>query len=279
MMNFNKDTISNIPLASLNVVKRKSNSNKRPSIKKTKSTSKIPLSSITAIKRKDSKRPDPPKDINLVMTIDTSGSMSQFSSYTIVNSINDFIDQQKKLPVNTTISITKFSTNITMLYNNVDIHYVKKITYNDIYPTACTSLYDAFTNGLDILTDLKSTSNKVLVVITDGLENTSKTTKPEVMYKIKEGISKEVLIKYLGGGQDAIKIGIDLGIPQDCCLSFSNDNYGLGGAMLAASNSLGRHASGKSHGFTGLERVASQSQSCSNSVNAVLSQPMGLMRV
>jgi len=255
-----------IPLSSLNAIKRNSKTNKRPSHKKPKhiATTPTPLSCITAIKRTGSTRPTPPKDIDLVITVDTSGSMRQFSPHNIVTSINEFIDTQKKLPVATTISITKFSTNISTLYDSVPINSVKKITYDDIRPTLSTSLYDAFSHGLTILSKTATTRDKILVVITDGVENTSVTTKTEVMDKIKEGIAQEVLIKYLGGGQDAIKIGLDLGIAEDSCLSFSNDNYGLGGAMIAASNSVGRHTSGLSHGFTGLERVASQSASQSN---------------
>jgi uncharacterized protein YegL len=206
--------------------------------------------------------------IEMVVVVDTSGSMRMFSPKVILNSINQLVNNQRKTSPTTTMSILTFNKDINTIYDHMPISDIPDIVDTDIIPQHTTSLYDAFSRGLDILN--KSTkSSKILLIITDGLENSSSTTRLQIIKKIKDSISKGILIKFLGGGQNAVAIGLNVfGIAEDCCLSFSNDNYGIDGAILSASKSLERHAQGKCHSFTPMERVTSISQ-----------EPVGLSRV
>jgi hypothetical protein len=222
----------------------------------------MPLACQDAVKRagKGLARPEIAKPVDMVVAIDTSGSMGQFSHKVILDSVNSFIANQKKTCPDTTISVLTFSETITTLYYKMAIANVPDITAKDVVPQSSTALYDAFAEGLEILNSSKESNNQVILVITDGLENASKdNTRSQIVEKIAKGIEKGYLIKFLGGGHDAVGIGLGLGIAEDCCLSFTNNDDGLGSAMLAASQSLERHALGKCHSFTPLERAKSQS--------------------
>ena len=228
----------------------------------------MPLACQKAVKRVDfDTRPDVVKPVEMVVVVDTSGSMHMFSPKIILNSINQLIDNQKKTSPTTTLSFLTFNKVIKTIYDRIPITDIPDIVETDLTPQYTTSLYDAFSQGLDIL-DKSTESSKILLIITDGLENTSTTTRPQIIKKIKDSISEGTLIKFLGGGQNAVVIGLQMGIAEDCCLSFSNDNYGLGGAVLSASKSLARHTLGQCHSFTPLERINSKSN-----------EPKGLVRV
>ena len=187
--------------------------------------------------------------------------MAQFSSHIILNSINKFLKSQTGNPcIKKTVSILTFNTSINKLIINKELISLRKLTYDDIRVNGYTALYDAFHNGITLLNN-DNTTNKTLVVITDGMENSSDISIGEIITEIRKSQKKGLLIKFLGGGQDAIKVGMELGIDEGNCLTFSNDDYGLEGAFLAASSSLERHTCGENHQFTGLERISSQTQS------------------
>jgi len=209
------------------------------------------------------------KPTEIVIAIDTSSSMSYFSSTLILKSVNDLIKTQKPiLPPSpgfsgTTLSVLTFSNTVRRHYDKVPIsgptQPLPEIKYDTIRPHGSTALYDAFQAGLSILS-FSSKTSKILLIITDGLENSSKhVTHNKLVSIIKKSVDDGVLIKFLGGGQDAVAVGIQLGIPEDCCLSFSNDDHGMDNAIGSASKSLERHTLGKCHSFTPMERMNSLS--------------------
>ena len=239
----------------------------------------MPLACQQAIKRSgDGNRPSiTNKAIELVVAVDVSGSMIQFSPGVILNSLNSFISEQKKSCIPITISILTFAENIKILHNKLDIYKLPEITMADIAPKGTTALYDAINIGLDTF-DSSSSCDKILLIITDGYENSSKKgTLLGITHQITESINKGYLIKYLGGGQNAISIGLGLGIPEECCLSFSNDDEGLEEAILSASSSIDRHSQGLNHGFTPLERINSCRQDAPSNLGTTRGQ--GLVRI
>ena len=238
----------------------------------------MPLACQQAIKRSsDGIRPSITKAIELVVAVDVSGSMRQFSPGVILNSLNSFVSEQKKSCSPITISILTFEENINFLYREVDIYKLPEITIDDIEPKGTTALYDAINMGLETFNEL-SNSDKVFLIITDGYENSSKKgTLLGTIRVISECIQKDYLIKYLGGGQNAISIGLDLGIPEECCLSFSNNDEGLEGAILSASCSIDRHSQGLNHEFTPLERIKSYKQDAPDNMGTTRGQC--LMRI
>ena len=217
------------------------------------------LACLDGVKRigDDKSRPKV-SDTHMTIGIDVSSSMSQFSQYNIINSINNLIDDQmlnSNVLVKNSMTVIKFGTDVTVVYNRVNLNEIPRLQYSDIEPNGSTSLYDAIGLGLNTFRD---DEENMFMIMTDGHENTSKKeTKSSIQTKIGEAITKKCLVKYLGGGYDAIRIGVDMGFPESCCLTFTNCDEGFKNAIHSVSSSLSRHRSNGNHAFTGLERVSS----------------------
>lgn len=136
--------------------------------------------------------------MNRVFLLDESGSMYERKSDAI-GGFNSFLDEQKKEPG--TISLYTFNHKLTCVYKDVPIDEAPPLTMDSYHPKGNTALYDAMGEIL------KQHETGVLVVLTDGEENSSrKYTK----LHIKDLVSQSKLnIIYAGVDlEDAKDIGI-----------------------------------------------------------------------
>jgi hypothetical protein len=215
------------------------------------------LACMDSVKRDIGGRPSV-NDTHIVFCIDVSSSMKQFSQMNILDSINKLISEQKKnsnVLVKNSITIIKFGSEVSVVYERVNLNDMSKVEYSDITPNGTTSLYDAIGLGLSKFKDVE---DNMFMILTDGMENTSKKeTIESVRSKIKEANSNKCLVKYLGGGCDAIRFGVNMGFPEESCLTFTNCDEGFKNALNSLSCSLSRHRSNENHAFTGLERAQS----------------------
>ena len=220
-------------------------------------TSKTQLACYNSVKRVDGTRSSV-LDTHIVFCIDKSSSMSQFSQNNMLDSINKLIKEQTEnsnVLVRNSITIIKFGTEVSVVYDRVNLNGMSKLKYSEIAPDGTTSLYDAIGLGLG---KFRENEENIFMIMTDGMENTSKKENIDsVRTKIGEAITKKCLVKYLGGGSNAIRSGIDMGFPESCCLTFTNCDEGFKNALNSLSSSLSRHKSNGNHAFTGLERVQS----------------------
>lgn len=150
--------------------------------------------------------------------LDRSGSMSSIIDDSI-GGFNTFLEEQKKLPDEATISIALFDHEYEMHVEMIDIKKVKNITREDWKPRGTTALYDAIGKSIN---ELKTKfaklgdekPDKVLVcVVTDGFENSSKEmTADAVKTLINECETKDGwAFVYLAANQDAFAVGSSLG--------------------------------------------------------------------
>jgi len=192
---------------------------------------------------------------NIYFLLDRSGSMESCIDDTI-GGFNTFIDSQKKDNTDASISLYLFDNEYTSLYENKLISEVSNLDTKTYVPRGSTSLLDAI--GCTIKTAEK-TDNNIIVILTDGFENTSKTyTKCHVkdLIKMKESIGWNFV--FLAANQDAISTAQSLGIHPNGAMTFDQDC--LHNAFLGLSAAVARQASGEdSHiQFSGIERAASQ---------------------
>ncbi len=114
---------------------------------------------------------------HLTILLDSSGSMAGCWNETIV-SINNLIEEQKKVSGEMTLSLHTFSKQMKTPLNLVDIQTISKLDVG--FPDGFTALHDNFCFAVDGLgknlsemPESKRPSKILFVVITDGEENSS----------------------------------------------------------------------------------------------------------
>jgi len=154
--------------------------------------------------------------LNIRVVLDRSGSMSNCVDQTI-DALNGYLIGMQKENTEGVVTISLFdSQSITIGIDKVQIKDLSPLDYSFLTPRASTPLYDAI--GAAIYEhsnyDVTKEDKKVLVIVTDGLENASREYSGEAIKKLVE--EKEEagwLIVYLGSDHDIYKqtrmIGID----------------------------------------------------------------------
>ena len=117
----------------------------------------------------------------IVVIIDASGSMHNFSSDTI-GGFNAFIEEQKKVSGEANITLTTFNSinPNNIIFNGINIQNCPELNSSQYKPDGMTPLYDAIGDTIRVvgmrLSNMpeEDRPSKVLFLITtDGLENSS----------------------------------------------------------------------------------------------------------
>ncbi len=157
----------------------------------------------------------------IICIIDRSGSMAAIASDAI-GGFNTFLDGQKKVPGEATLTFVQFDTEYEVVHENKPLHEVPALDERTYQPRGGTALLDAVGRTIDDvgrrLSNMAENNRpeKVIVaILTDGEENSSRQYS---LSKIEEMITHQK-DKYqwdfifLGANQDAFaeaaKIGID----------------------------------------------------------------------
>jgi uncharacterized protein YegL len=170
------------------------------------------------------------KDITeIVVVLDRSGSMVDIQG-DMVGGLKQFISDQQKCDGKANFTLVQFDTEYETVYEGVDIQDVNEIS---LVPRGWTALLDAIGRTIEEtsnrLAKIDPDRKVVFVIITDGLENSSKEfDKSTILEKIKhfEQVHSWKFI-YLGANQDAIKEGTSLGINYQNCSNFTPDNLDI----------------------------------------------------
>jgi len=156
---------------------------------------------------------------HIICVLDRSGSMSGIMKDSI-GGFNTFLQQQRELPDEATITVALFDDKYELLYDNVDIKEVRDITDKEWFPRGTTALYDAIgktiNNDKALIKKMKKKDrpNKVLVcVVTDGYENASKEFNLDNIKTLISDCEKDDWnFIYLAANQDAFDVGQGFGI-------------------------------------------------------------------
>ena len=192
---------------------------------------------------------------SIYFTLDRSGSMYSCINDTI-GGFNHFIESQKKDNPQGNMNLFLFDNEFENIYESKNIQKVEKLSSSTYTPRGSTSLLDAIGKTIK---KAEKDENPMIVILTDGEENTSKTyTLAHVkdLIQMKESIGWKFV--FLGANQDAIQIGGLMGIPEASAMTFNQENTKE--AFEGLSAAIGRQTSGQEEHvtFTGLERAASQ---------------------
>ncbi len=182
----------------------------------------------------------------IILIVDRSGSM-----YSIVldaqGGINTFIEEQKK-EGNANLTMVEFDDVTNALYKQTDI---KEATEYTLEPRGSTALYDAIGATLANADAVKTTGKKIVVIVTDGGENAStEWTQTSVFERIESLKEAGWDFLFLAANQDAMAVGMSLGMEAGETVAFAADGVGTQSAYAVASSYTANLRGGMSKGAT-----------------------------
>lgn len=191
-----------------------------------------------------------PNFTHIVAILDKSGSMKPVQDDTI-GGFNTFLDEQKKVPGEATLTLVQFSDKCQTTYSDVPLAHVALLTKDTYCPNGWTALNDSLAKTInDVGMKLAAKpehdrpSKVVFLIMTDGAENTSKEFGGTLgLAKVSEMV-KHQKDKYswdfvfMGANMDAFATGISYGIPSTYAINYTSDKLGSYNAFKSASRGM-----------------------------------------
>ena len=168
----------------------------------------------------------------IICIVDRSGSMGGMQ-VEAQGGINAFIEEQRKVG-DANLTIVEFDNYINVVCDKVNI---KEATEYELKPRGMTALLDAIGTVISDKDKYTAEDGKTIVVVmTDGLENSSKEWNAD---KINELINERKEdgweFMFLAAGQDAIAVGQSYGFDKDSTVTFAGNAEGAMHATTVAS--------------------------------------------
>lgn len=173
----------------------------------------------------------------LVFILDRSGSMSGLEKDTI-GGFNSLIQKQRREKGKCYVSCVLFDDVQEVIYDRVPLNEVKKMTQKQYYARGCTALLDAMGGAIHHIGNVHKYSKEeigktLFIIITDGLENSSKrytyVTIKQMVERQKEKYGWEFI--FIGANMDVIqeanKFGIDQAVRYACDEKGTALNYSV----------------------------------------------------
>ena len=173
----------------------------------------------------------------LVFILDRSGSMSGLEKDTI-GGFNALIQKQRKEKGKCYVSCVLFDDVQEVIYDRVPLNEVKKMTQKQYYARGCTALLDAMGGAIHHIGNVHKYSKEeigktLFIIITDGLENSSKrysyASIKKMIERQKEKYGWEFI--FIGANMDVIqeanKFGIDQAVRYACDEEGTALNYSV----------------------------------------------------
>jgi hypothetical protein len=201
--------------------------------KKTAAKGKKTTTAKAKTKKKPAKKAPKAKkeSTRIIGVLDRSGSMSSVAKDAI-GGYNSFIDEQKKLKDEATLSAVLFDDKYEPLYDGkvLAIKDVPVLTNKEFIPRGSTGLFDAIgksINDYKATADPKKNEKVLMVIITDGHENSSKEfTQKDIADLIAYQKKQDWQFIFLCSTEDAITVSSSLNISKGNTFQFMNTSLG-----------------------------------------------------
>lgn len=193
---------------------------------------------------------------HITVILDRTGSMESIRDDTI-GGFNTFLKQQKQEPGRATMTLVQFDTQdpYEVIHRFKPLKDIPELTRETFVPRASTPLLDAMGRGINDLADSlkdmpqgKRPSGIVMVIITDGQENSSREFRKDQiakMVKEKQGKAGWQFV-FLSADQAAINDAIAVGVRQGSAMAFDRTAQGTSLAYAASSRGISEYRSGRS---------------------------------
>jgi hypothetical protein len=157
---------------------------------------------------------------HVTLLVDETGSMAPYASQ-VVDGLNYYVKAlcaQAPGPVFATLAT--FAEEATIHYRQRPLHRVDKLRLESYLPHGNTALYDAIYATLGPL-PLASPQRQMVVILSDGEDVCSVTSLTDCAEAIAQAQAREVLVVFLGDGEEALATAALLGIPEHCRYRFT----------------------------------------------------------
>ncbi len=170
----------------------------------------------------------------LVFILDRSGSMGGLETDTI-GGFNSTLEAQRKLEGETRVSTILFDNQFEELHDRIDLNDIQPLSSEQYFVRGSTALYDAVAMGICKIANAQAVikaearADKVIVVIiTDGYENSSRETNAAMLKKMIEARrAKGWEFIFMGANIDACLAAGEIGIAAANASNFKADGRGV----------------------------------------------------
>lgn len=171
----------------------------------------------------------------IIVVLDRSGSMYSCLDDTL-GGFNSFKNEQED---GTLMTLITFGSDITKVYEKEKVEEAQDLSKKNYKTTGSTALMDAIGFAIKLGDEAPcccTPQPKTMVILTDGLENSSKKyTKAHINDLITDRRNRGWEFVFLAANQDAIVTGQQIGIPEEAALTFSQTDSTQDAFMSAAS--------------------------------------------
>ncbi|MBR2596128.1 MAG: VWA domain-containing protein [Solobacterium sp.] len=168
----------------------------------------------------------------IIFIIDRSGSMHGLEADTI-GGYNSFLKKQQDAEGEAIVTTVLFNNDMQVIHDRQDIREVRPLTAADYIPGGSTALLDAVGETIRQISRSQSlfrstTPNQtVVVIITDGMENSSRRFRwSQVHAMIEEQKEKGWDFVFLGANIDAPEMAEKLGVGRAFASNYHADSLG-----------------------------------------------------
>jgi uncharacterized protein YegL len=186
----------------------------------------------------------------ITVVLDRSGSMNVVRDATI-SGFNEFVEGQRKTPGEANITLIQFDTeNAYEVVFDKPIADCPNLTVETYVPRGGTPLHDTLGRTITQLgaklgkmPETERPAKVVIVIMTDGLENSSKEyNAPQIAEMIRhQRETYKWQFLFLGANQDAILTGERLAIPAVNSVSYAHNRVGTHNVMAATATNVGNY--------------------------------------
>ncbi len=163
----------------------------------------------------------------VLMVLDKSGSMYDMTNDTI-GGFNSMIQKYRDMKLPVRVTTVLFNDKSKVLHDRQDINTIRELTGDDYTASGTTALLDALGQSITRLSEVPDVkegkdTQVVVVIITDGQENSSKEYKKSTVKNIIEDMQKKGWkFMFLGANIDAVSEAGSLGIDTNNAVKYRN---------------------------------------------------------
>ena len=202
----------------------------------------------------------------LGIVVDRSGSMVSLQNE-LISGLNAFCEEQKNTSPNSRLICTRFDNIVELVLETDSLNNFRRFSSDDFVPRGMTSLHDAVKDMVSRIeanvtsNNIEETDLPIIVILTDGAENSSLTSREEIAAIVKAKRNLGWKFIFMGANQDALEVGSSMGMNRDNCMTYSANPETQDSLWRAASNNCTRMRTDSSvdEGFTQEERLSTRS--------------------